>query len=43
MESKKYKIPDIIIQSLFANDKNKKGNKELENILNKNIPEKDNE
>ena len=40
MESNKYKIPDIIIQSLFTNDKMKKGRKQLENYLKENIPEK---
>ena len=40
MEYNKYKVPDIIIQSLFANDKMKKGSKQLEIYLNENIPEK---
>lgn len=35
----KYKIPDLIIISLFANDKMKKGSKELENYLNNIITE----
>lgn len=37
MESNDYKVPDIIITSLFANDKMKRGSKELENYINSKI------
>ena len=36
-----YKIPDIIISSLFANDKMKRGSKELENMVNTYISGRD--
>lgn len=44
MELNNYKVPDIIIASLFGNDKMKRGSKELENfisskIVNKNFQE----
>ena len=40
MDSNKYKIPNIIIQSLFSSDNVKKGIKELENYIMNNFPDK---
>ena len=40
MDSNKYKIPNIIIQSLFSSDNMKKGIKELENYIMNNVPDK---
>lgn len=40
MDSNKFKIPNIIIQSLFSSDNMKKGIKELENYIMNNVPDK---